>query len=62
MAQPKRKTSLARKRRRIRSHKRTYAVAGVCTSCGAPALPHRVCGSCGEYRGRKLVSQTVDED
>ena len=60
MAQPKRKTSKARKNRRIRSHKRSYPAAGVCSSCGAPALPHRVCGSCGEYRGRKLVSQVVE--
>jgi large subunit ribosomal protein L32 len=26
-----------------------------CPQCGEPALPHRVCGHCGTYRGRQLA-------
>lgn len=27
----------------------------VCKSCGANVLPHRACGSCGNYKGKKVV-------
>ncbi|MEK7531606.1 MAG: 50S ribosomal protein L32 [Patescibacteria group bacterium] len=26
-----------------------------CGNCGAPHSPHRVCMSCGFYRGRKVI-------
>ncbi|MBI3901108.1 MAG: 50S ribosomal protein L32, partial [Chlamydiia bacterium] len=28
-----------------------------CSNCGAPHLPHRVCPSCGHYRGRVVEAQ-----
>jgi large subunit ribosomal protein L32 len=26
-----------------------------CSHCSAPVVPHRVCGSCGYYRGRQVL-------
>ena len=26
-----------------------------CPSCSAPTLPHRVCGSCGSYKGKQVL-------
>ncbi|MGE0355267.1 MAG: 50S ribosomal protein L32 [Gemmatimonadales bacterium] len=55
MAVPKRRTSKARKRSR-RSH---HTAAGIpfqpCPRCESPKLPHRVCDTCGYYRGKKLI-------
>ncbi len=28
----------------------------VCSNCGNPRLPHRVCPHCGYYKGREVVS------
>ena len=60
MAVPKRKTSKAKRDKR-RSHDSLSAPAqSVCPQCGAPKLPHRVCVSCGSYKGREVVQS--DED
>ncbi len=32
-----------------------------CPNCGEPILLHRVCGSCGYYKGREVV-RMEDED
>ena len=26
-----------------------------CPNCSAPIVPHRVCASCGQYRGRQVL-------
>ncbi len=28
-----------------------------CPKCNDPVLPHHVCGNCGHYRGRKILSE-----
>ena len=60
MAVPKKKKSTARRDNR-RSH---HALAGSayveCSNCGELKRPHHVCGSCGHYDGREVVS-TTDE-
>lgn len=33
-----------------------------CPSCGAPKLPHRVCMSCGQYRGETVVAKKTAEE
>lgn len=61
MAVPKKRTSKSKRNMR-RSHdamKRTFAI--ICPSCGEAKLPHRACGSCGEYRGRKVLPVETDE-
>lgn len=61
MAVPKRKVSKSKIRMRKRSHKRPFVETTVCTQCGAPTQPHRVCAACGSYRGRQVLTVAVDE-
>lgn len=55
MAVPKRKTSKARRDKRRAQHKIASPVVATCSVCSAPKLPHRVCPSCGTYRGRRYL-------
>lgn len=55
MAVPKRKTSKSRKRLRRGHHKASVIPAQACPRCSSPKLPHRVCPTCGYYRGKKMV-------
>jgi large subunit ribosomal protein L32 len=59
MAVPKRRTSKSRLRMRRNSHKQDYAALVKCNNCGELKLPHRVCPSCGFYRGKQVVSVEV---
>jgi large subunit ribosomal protein L32 len=55
MAVPKRKTGRARTNSRRSSHVATAPAQAVCSQCGEPKMPHRVCPSCGYYNGREVV-------
>lgn len=56
MAVPKRKTSKARRDKRRSSVWKLEAPALVkCPECGQYKLAHRVCLSCGTYRGREVL-------
>jgi large subunit ribosomal protein L32 len=33
-----------------------------CPNCNAPRLPHRVCMSCGQYRGEAVVAKKAAEE
>ncbi|MFQ5417074.1 MAG: 50S ribosomal protein L32 [Myxococcota bacterium] len=60
MAVPKRRTSKAKRNQR-RAHDALRAPArSRCPQCGEPKLPHRVCATCGTYRGREVI-QTEEE-
>ena len=51
MANPKRKHSKARTRKR-RAHQALHPPELVdCPRCGQPMLPHRICGVCEHYKG-----------
>lgn len=56
MALPKRKHSKAR-RDKSRTHWK-LRVSGMsrCAQCGKPVASHRLCPSCGFYRGRQIVA------
>lgn len=55
MALPKRKHSKAR-RDKSRTHWRlVVASLSACPQCAKPIRPHRVCPSCGYYRGRQVL-------
>jgi len=55
MALPKQRTSSARRDRR-RSHDALKPRKLIqCTNCGEMRLPHRVCPSCGHYKGREVI-------
>jgi len=55
MAVPKRKTSKSKRDKR-RTHKKIGAPSvASCPQCGETVLPHRVCESCGTYKGRTVI-------
>ena len=60
MPTPKRRHSKKR-RNKNRSH---YALTAPhyidCPECGEPTLPHRVCPSCGLYKGKQVI-ETEEE-
>jgi large subunit ribosomal protein L32 len=55
MAVPKKKVSKQRKRKRRTHHKAPVPTLGACPNCGDPKLPHRVCPTCGMYKGEQVV-------
>jgi large subunit ribosomal protein L32 len=60
MAVPKRKKSKSKIRTRRAVIKARVTTLKNCPQCGAPQLPHRVCPSCGYYRGRQVLSVQAD--
>ena len=60
MAVPKRKKSKQRIRQRKAHHKFDPAQVQGCPKCGAPQQSHRVCPSCGQYRGRQVVTVSAE--
>ncbi|MEE1279205.1 MAG: 50S ribosomal protein L32 [Oscillospiraceae bacterium] len=61
MAVPKRRVSKARRdKRRSKVWKLTAPAFSKCPNCGELKLPHRVCSSCGYYKGKEVIK--VNED
>ncbi len=56
MAVPKRKVSKMKKRMRKAANRYQGVEANFCTACKAPVMPHRVCGSCGIYKGKQVIN------
>jgi len=57
MGVPKRKPSKSRQRmRRAYNSVLTLPQLSTCPQCGAPAVPHRACPSCGTYKGRQVIT------
>ncbi len=56
MGVPKRRMSKMRMRTRKAANRLQATQTAVCAQCGARARPHRVCPSCGYYKGRQIVS------
>ena len=55
MPQPKKKHSNSRQGKRRGSNYRLAAKKlARCSSCGAAALSHRACPTCGTYKGRQV--------
>ncbi|MBM4362315.1 MAG: 50S ribosomal protein L32 [Deltaproteobacteria bacterium] len=55
MAVPKRRrTSSRRDMRRAHFDKVEAPNLVPCPNCSAPIVPHRVCASCGHYKGRNV--------
>jgi large subunit ribosomal protein L32 len=55
MAVPKRRMSKSRKRLRRGQDVAASVRTQACPRCGSPKLSHRVCESCGYYRGKKQI-------
>lgn len=56
MAVPKKKTSKARRNQRRAHHALGAAALVPCPNCGSPHRPHRVCPTCGFYKGRTVAA------
>ena len=55
MATPKKKTPKSKTASRAAQWKTGPAAYADCPQCHQPKLPHRVCGNCGYYAGRRAV-------
>ncbi len=55
MPNPKHRHSKHRRDKRRAHDALTVPGTSLCPSCGERKLPHRVCPSCGSYRGREVV-------
>ncbi len=55
MAVPKRKVSHARKNKRRANWKLGAPGLVKCPNCQELTLPHRVCKSCGFYKGKEVI-------
>jgi large subunit ribosomal protein L32 len=55
MAVPKKKTSKSRKGMR-RAHDHVAKPTVIYCECGEPTVPHRVCASCGTYKGKQMLA------
>ena len=60
MAVPKRRQSHSKTHMRRSHDALTAPNVGACSECGEPKMPHRLCGSCGTYKGRAVIK--LDED
>ncbi len=55
MPNPKHRHSKTRRDLRRAHDFLTAPQVSKCTNCGVLKLPHRVCPSCGHYRGREVA-------
>lgn len=55
MAVPKRRTSKTRKNKRRTHFKLSVPGTVRCPQCGELKLSHRVCKSCGTYKGEEII-------
>ena len=61
MAVPARKVSKTRKRMRRTHYKISENSTTKCKTCGEEIRPHRVCTSCGSYKGKEVVEVKKEE-
>jgi len=55
MAVPKKKTTKSKKGKRRSHHALKRLNLVKCSNCGEYILPHRVCPSCGFYKGKEMI-------
>ena len=56
MAVPAIKVSKTRGRKRRTHYKISEKTVTSCPKCGEAVKPHRVCPSCGSYKGKDIIS------
>ncbi|MCX6812721.1 MAG: 50S ribosomal protein L32 [Candidatus Berkelbacteria bacterium] len=62
MAEPKKKNSKARTRKRRHQIKFAAKNLNYCEKCQAPKLGHQVCYNCGTYRGNQVISNKTKSE
>jgi large subunit ribosomal protein L32 len=53
--EPKKRHSRARQGKRRASISLAVTNSVACSNCGAPQISHRVCESCGYYKGKQVI-------
>jgi large subunit ribosomal protein L32 len=61
MPNPTSRHSRARKNKRRANWKLSQPNIALCPECQEPTLPHRVCQSCGTYKGKKIIEVVEKE-
>ena len=56
MAVPKKRTSSARRDKRRANWKAKAPGLSTCPQCRQPMRPHRVCPTCGQYKGKEVIA------
>ncbi len=62
MAQPKRRHSHARSRKRRAHYHLVEKGLSVCPNCKELKLPHRVCPNCFTYKGKVIIEAKEKEE
>ncbi len=62
MAVPKKRMSKSRSRMRRAHDALATPNLSPCPQCGDPQEPHRVCSSCGHYRGKQIFEVASEEE
>lgn len=62
MPNPKRQHSKQRSRKRRTHYKASIQSIGACPQCKKPILSHRVCPSCGYYKGKPVVAMKTEQE
>jgi large subunit ribosomal protein L32 len=60
MANPKRRHSHSRKKKRRANDALSVPSLALCPNCGNPKLPHRACPECGFYKERQVIEGTEE--
>jgi len=60
MPVPKRKRSRPRRDKRFANKGIKVKAITECKNCNVPISPHEVCGSCGFYKGKKVMETKID--
>lgn len=55
MSVPKQRHSQGRVNRKRVQYQQKPKVIEVCADCGASKAPHRVCSTCGKYKGKEVL-------
>jgi large subunit ribosomal protein L32 len=63
MPVPKHKTAKTKSRMRKATgyYKMDTPILSVCPNCNSKKLPHRVCDTCGFYKGKQIITKVVKE-
>ena len=61
MAVPKRRITKRRQGERRNSNhgKPTVKQSATCSNCGSKVMAHKICATCGYYRGKKVLAKLV---
>ena len=57
MAQPKRRWSKARTSSKRSTWKLDKPTLAICKQCHEPVMPHKMCNSCGYYKGKEVLAK-----